>query len=99
MRFFLPSDSYREVMSTSKLRTMENTEQYGDGELLEFHDSNNEYQFIVGRPEVSKAMLANNDKRTVDAMLEDYYLNFDEVGYIYDILPESDICMYRQMVN
>ena len=95
------TDTHQECIKiiVEAINPSENTEQYGDGELLEFHDSNNEYQFIVGRPEVSKAMLANNDKRTVDAMLEDYYLNFDEVGYIYDILPESDICMYRQMVN
>lgn len=35
----------------------------------------------------------------IDAMLDDYYSNFDEAGYIYDILPESDICMYRQLIN
>lgn len=95
------TDTHQECIKiiVEAINPNENTKQYGDGELLEFHDSNNEYQFIVGRPEVSKAMITNNDERTIEAMLEDYYSNFDEAGYIYDILSESDICMYRQLIR
>lgn len=95
------TDTHQECIKliVEAINPSEITEQYGDGELLEFHNSNNEYQFIVGRPEVSKAMIANNDDRTVDAMLEDYYSDFDEADYVYGILSESDICMYRQLIS
>lgn len=74
----------------------ENTDTYGNDELLEFY--NNELQFITSRHALSKAMIANNDDRTVDALLDDYHYNHeDETDYVFNILSDADIYAIRYL--
>ena len=71
------------------------TDNFGGDELLEFHCDKEKMQFIIARHALSKAMISNNDDRTVDALLDDYYNDSTEALYIYDIMPDSEIFAKR----
>ena len=84
-------------MIIQALNPAENLSTYGDGELLEFYNEDQALQFIVGRPELSQAMICNDDQRTVDALLSDYKEDPDEAVYVSSILSEYDYCLFREL--